>query len=192
MEVLQFLFFGMFALVIVISALGAIFCRNIIHSIVSLVITFLSVSGIFILLNADFLAISQIIIYAVGITILLVFSLMFTTTKDDNKLWLAFAPRTILAFVVAGTLFILLMFNITNKFTDFNINPKSFITKAPKESTIELLKKQGTTPIIGKQLLTKYVLPFEILSILLLGVIIGAAVIAKKDTNEKNRASESA
>ncbi len=183
MEVLQLLFFGMFALVIVISALGAIFCRNIVHSIVSLVITFLSISGIFILLNADFLAITQIIIYAVGITILLIFSVMFTTTKDDNKLWLAFAPRTLLAFVVAGSLFILLIFNITNKFTDFNKNPESFIIKAPKESTIELLKEQGTTPIIGKQLLTKYVLPFEVLSILLLGVIIGAAVIAKKENN---------
>ncbi len=181
MEVLQLLFFGMFALVIVVSALGAVFCKNIVHSIVSLVITFLSISGIFVLLNADFLAISQIIIYAVGITILLVFSIMFTTTKDDNNLWIAFKPRTLLAFVVAGSLFILLMFNITDKFTDFNKNPKLFITKAPKESTVKTLKEQGTTPIIGKQLLTTYVLPFEVLSILLLGVVIGAAVIAKKE-----------
>jgi len=181
MDIIYTVFFLAIALIMLISALGVIFSKSIVHAAVSLIITFLSVAGIFILLNADFLAISQIIIYAVGITIVLIFAIMLTEKKSDEKLWIAVAPRTLFAILISLSLFLTISYSITDGFKRKTEETGIFNIKPAGIESIELIKKQGTSELIGKALLTKYVLPFEILSLLLLAAIMGAVVLAKKE-----------
>jgi len=181
MEIVYQIFFVIISGVLLLSALGVVLFKNIIYSAVSLIVTFLSVAGIFVLLNADFVAISQIIIYGVGITIILIFAIMLTSREESAKLWFAIAPRTLFALGISGGLFLLIAYAVTGGFTKligtahiFNQNPQS-------AEAVKLIAQEGTAKIIGNALLQQYVLPFEILSILLLAAILGAVVIAKKD-----------
>jgi len=184
MDKIYSLFFYIIASILLISSIGVVFLPRIVYSAVSMIVAFLSVAGIFVLLNADFLAVSQIIIYAVGITIVMLFAIMLTGKAADKTLWVAFAPRTLFAFIIAGSFFVTVYFGITNGFKYFARNTGVFAVSLPTTETIETLQTEGTTGIIGNALLTKYVLPFELLSILLLAAIIGAIVIAKKDGEE--------
>lgn len=181
MDIIYGLFFWGISFILIIAASGVVFMPKIVYSAVSMLIAFLSAAGIFVLLNADFIAVSQIIIYAVGITIVMIFAIMLTGKLSDKKLWIAFAPRTLIAFAIAGAFFMTIIFAVTDGFNlagnDFGV----FISAFPSYQTIETLQTEGTAGILGTALLTKYVLPFEILSLLLLSAIIGAAVITKKD-----------
>lgn len=180
MDIVYSLFFYIIAFILIIAALGVVLLPRIVYSAVSMIVAFLSVAGIFVLLNADFLAASQIIIYAVGITIVMIFAIMLTGKLSDKKLWIAFAPRTLFAFAISGAFFVSILFAITNGFTLIKTNGNIFSASIPAAQTIETLQNEGTTGILGKALLTKYVLPFEILSFLLLAAIIGAIVMTKK------------
>lgn len=180
MDIIYSLFFLILSFTVVTSALGVVFLKKIVHSMVSLIICFLSIAGIYILLNADFVAISQLMIYGVGITIIMIFAIMLTSRESEKKLWIAFAPRTLFAFLTSIGLFILVAYTVCDDFEKnikdiFNINP-------PGIETIELIKQSGTSVIIGKQLFTNYLLPFELLSVLLLAAILGAVVLTKKDS----------
>ena len=106
---------------------------------------------------------------------------MLTGRVSEKKLWIAFAPRTLFAFGISGAFFVAILFAITNGFKSLARESSIFSTTLPSIETIETLQTQGTTGIIGKALFTKYVLPFEILSLLLLAAILGAVVMAKKD-----------
>jgi NADH:ubiquinone oxidoreductase subunit 6 (subunit J) len=173
--------------VLVISALGIIFLPRIVYSAVSMIVAFLAVAGIFVLLNADFVGISQVIIYAVGITIVMIFAIMLTSQFEDKKLLIAFKFRTLFGFGAAGLLFLSVIFAVTNGFTDLIENSKLFLLNDPTIETLNILSTQGTTALIGRALLTKYVLPFELLSILLLGTIVGTVVIAGKDNSSSHQ-----
>lgn len=173
-------FFYIIAFVLIITALGIVFLPRIVYSAVSMIIAFLSAAGIFVLLNADFVAVSQVIIYAVGITIVMIFAIMLTRTGEDKKLWLAVKPRSLFAIAAAGLLFLLIVLSVTKGLTVLSSEAGIFAVKQPSGEVIQQLKTEGTAPTIGKALLTDYVLPFEILSILLLAAILGAVVIAGK------------
>lgn len=177
-DIIYSLFFFIIAGVLLISALGVVFLPRIVYSAVAMLIAFLSVAGIFVLLNADFVAVSQIIIYAVGITILMIFAIMLTGTREDKKLWLAVKFRSLAAVGAAGLLFAAIVASAV--FADFAV-------KEPSVEVIQTLQTEGTTATIGNALLTDYVLPFEVLSLLLLAAIIGAVLIAKKDRGTESR-----
>lgn len=181
MDIIYTLFFLIISFVLIISGLGVIFSKSIIHSAVSLIVTFLSIAGIFILLNADFVAISQIIIYGVGITIVLIFAIMLTSKESDIKLWIAKAPRTLFALIISAAVFLGISYAVTNGFTKLSEKTGIFNIKLPGAEVIKVLRQEGTSGVIGKALFTRYVLPFEVLSLLLLAAILGAVVIAKKD-----------
>lgn len=180
MEYGTIFFFLIFSFIIIVSALGVVLFRSIVHSAISLIVTFLAIGGLYILLNADFVAISQIIIYGVGITIILIFAIMLTGKKSDEKLWLAFAPRIFIALLTTGALFLTITLTITNGLKILSGSGLFHMVKA-EPSVVKNLTLEGTAPTIGIALFTKYLLPFEILSILLLAVIIGAVVLARKD-----------
>lgn len=173
-------FFFIIAFVLVVAALGVVFLPRIVYSAVSMIIAFLAVAGVFVLLNADFVAVSQIIIYAVGITIVMIFAIMLTTGAEDIKLWVALKWRSLIAVGSAGLLFLIIMVTTTGNLTALSQEAGIFAVKQPSQAVIETLKTEGTTATIGKALLTDYVLPFEVLSLLLLAAILGAVVIAGK------------
>lgn len=179
-EIIYSIFFYIIAFVLVIAALGVVFFPRIVYSAVSMIVAFLSVAGIFVLLNADFVAVSQVIIYAVGITIVMVFAIMLTGAREDRKLWLAIKFRTLAAIGAAGALFLLIFASVTKGLTMLSSETGIFAIRQPSQEVVQRLATEGTTSTIGEALLTNYVLPFEVLSLLLLAAILGAVVIAGK------------
>ena len=155
--------FYIFAILTIVSAGLVVFSKNIVYSAFSLLVTFFSVAGIYVLLNADFIAITQLLIYVGGILVLLLFGVMLTTNAtnvDLNTQTLKAIPATIIAAVVAA----LLVSTVISTKWKTNDTP-------PLTNTVKGL---------GELLLTKYLLPFEIASIVLLIAIIGAAFLARR------------
>ncbi|OGI02071.1 MAG: hypothetical protein A2Y25_03885 [Candidatus Melainabacteria bacterium GWF2_37_15] len=177
-DIIYSLFFFLIAGVLLVSALGVVFLHRIVYSAVAMILAFLSVAGIFVLLNADFVAVSQIIIYAVGITIVMIFAIMLTGTREDKELWIAKKFRSIVALGSAGLLFLTIIVSSILA---------TFALQQPSDEVIQRLQTEGTTSTIGNALLTTYVLPFEVLSLLLLAAIIGAVVIAIKNKESKSQ-----
>jgi NADH-quinone oxidoreductase subunit J len=155
--------FYIFAILTVVSAGIVVFSKNIIYSAFSLLVTFFTVAGIYVLLNADFIAITQLLIYVGGILVLMLFGVMLTTNATNvelNTQTLKALPATIVVAIVSA----LLVSTVIS--TKWQSNES-----APMETTVKGL---------GELLLTKYLLPFEIASIVLLVAIVGAAFLARR------------
>lgn len=166
--------FWAFAVLTVGAGLGAVLHRSIVYAALFLIVVFMSIAGFFILNNADFLALAQVIIYAVGLTIILLFAIMFT---GDNQFETSRMPKAywvMSAIVVAYTLALLLRAAIV-----------SFPPVVPPSINYQAgMMIYGSTRMLGQTLFTAYALPFEVASILLLAAMIGAIIIAKKRFSE--------
>ncbi|MFN8534619.1 MAG: NADH-quinone oxidoreductase subunit J [Dehalococcoidia bacterium] len=153
--------FGILGAIAVVASLGVVLARNVVQAAVSLVVSLMAVAGIYVLLAADFLALVQVLIYGGAVAILLLFALMLHRVGReellDNK------QRPIAALAAVGmVLFLALAINTTRwPGVDF-----SAITR------IDL-------PVIGTALFTDWAFPFEVVSLVLLVALIGAAVIAR-------------
>lgn len=177
---LESLFFFVIAGITLLSALLAVVSHKIVYSSISVIITFFSVAGIFFLLNADFLGVSQIIIYSTGIAILILFAIMLTDQGKEMKLWFDLSLKTILSFVIASSFLFIVLISIFNVLKYFGYSSQSFNHVLPVASAAASIKTGGSAIVIGKQLLTVYLLPFEAVSILLLAAIVGCIAVAKK------------
>lgn len=163
--------FWVFAVTAITAALGAVLNRSIIYAALCLIAVFMSIAGFYVLNNADFLAMAQIIIYAVGLTIMMLFAIMFTGDKpmESHKVnrTARLASGIIIAYVFALLLRGVLMGG-------------SIKTPSLSPEIAARLASEGSTTMLGELLFSKYALPFELASILLLAAMIGAIVIAKK------------
>ena len=156
------LFLGLFILILG-SSFMVVTSPNLVHSAVALLFTLFGVAGLYVYLYADFIAASQVIIYVGGILVLIIFGVMLTnkisdqsiSNKSQNKL-----PSAIMCFTLLA-----MQFNVIFN-TKWHID-----TPIIRESTVN---------DIGMLLLSKYLLPFEIVSILLLAALIGAAMLSRK------------
>jgi len=156
--------FFVFGLVLVASSVMVAFARNLIYSAFSLLGALVAVAVLFVLLSADFLAVTQILIYMGGILVLILFAIMLTSTIRDVRI----SNRSVAegaAFLIALITFVLLGILAWNAPWLEARNP----TYEP------------TTREIGNLLLSKYILPFEIASVLLLVAVVGAVVLARKE-----------
>jgi len=156
--------FYLFAIITVASAVIVVTSKNIIHSAFSLLLTFFGVSGIYVLLGADFLAVVQIMVYVGGIMILLIFGVMLT-----NKITSVEIKTGTLNVLTASIIIGIFMGLVTSImiWTDW------FSMPAPLPST--------TIYGLGETLISEYVLIFELLGILLLIALVGAASIARRE-----------
>jgi NADH:ubiquinone oxidoreductase subunit 6 (subunit J) len=145
------------------AAAMVVVVRNIFHALLFLTLSFLGVAGIYFLLAADFLAVVQVLVYVGAIIILMMFALMLTHRVMSGKLRQAAGQWLVAVPVTGGVLAILGWF--------FVLHPWHYM----------LSPQTPTTGIIGEKLLTTYVLPFELASIVLLVAMIGAIVLAKED-----------
>ena len=161
----EILFFIIVSLTIV-SAYWVVMSPNLVHSAVSLLFTLFGVAGLYVFLFADFIAASQVIIYVGGILVLIIFGVMLTNKIDDPMLSNQSQNQ-----VIAGVFcFILLIFQFQIIF-----NTNWYIG--------ELLTRESTVNEIGMLLLTTYLLPFEVVSVLLLAALIGSAMLSRKKVN---------
>jgi NADH-quinone oxidoreductase subunit J len=157
------LIFYLFAAITLISAGVVVFSRSIIYSAFSLLFTFSGVAGIYVMLNADFIAITQLLVYVGGILILLLFGVMLTSDiakVEVNAQTLQSVPATIVVGIVSALL-------VSTMVTT------NWINNTP-------VFGETTVYEIGRLLLTRYLLPFEIASIVLLVALIGAAFFARR------------
>ena len=158
----QILFFSI-VLLVILSAYWVVMSPNLVHSAVSLLFTLFGVAGLYIFLYADFIAATQVIIYVGGILVLIIFGVMLTNKIDDPKLSNQSQNQ-----LVAGVFCLLLLIFQFQIIFNTNWYIGDFITR---ESTVN---------DIGMMLLTDYLLPFEIVSVLLLAALIGAAMLSRK------------
>ena len=148
------------------GSIGVILQKSIVRAGFSLVICFAAVSGIYFALRAPFVAASQILIYAVGITLIVIFAIMLTSLKHEMPKIEGESFKNALSAIISVSIFFVLSFALTgNKWLVF-------------ETPIACPKN---TEVIGLRLLSTYALPFELISVLLLVALIGGVVIAKKD-----------
>jgi NADH-quinone oxidoreductase subunit J len=157
--------FYLFTLLTLVSASFVVFSRNIVHSAFSLLFTFFGVAGLYVLLMADFLAVTQLMIYVGGILVLVIFGVMLTSRQinvDAKTGTVQTLPAVLIVAAIAGTL--VGMFWSTNW---------------PQMGTLPETLSSGKN--IGELLLTSYLLPFEVASVILLVALIGAAMIARRE-----------
>jgi NADH-quinone oxidoreductase subunit J len=167
----QTLFFFM-AFLTILSALMVIISKNPVHSVLYLILTFFTLSGHYILLNAQFLAAVNIIVYAGAIMVLFLFVIMFLNMKDDNY---GKNPALVklAGTIVGGTLFVILL-GAYLKTPIAGVDPNSFNSQT------------GMVENLGKILFNDYVLPFELAAILLLVAMIGAVLLGKREVGERH------
>ncbi|HEY1871748.1 MAG TPA: NADH-quinone oxidoreductase subunit J [Chitinophagaceae bacterium] len=150
------------------SALMVLASKNPVHSVLWLIVVFFAISGHYILLNAQFLAIVNLIVYAGAIMVLFLFVIMLmnlnTSTEPQRNLWIK------LVGVLAGGL---LLFVMVVALINANEISKS-------QATMDV-GDIGLIQNLGKVLFTQYVVPFEISSVLFLSAMVGAVVIGKKE-----------
>ncbi len=166
MNTLEILFYALSAFAIA-SAVMVLISKNPIHSVLWLILVFFAISGHYILLNAQFLAIVNIIVYAGAIMVLFLFVIMLMNVKKDKEPQKQHLVKFI--GVIAGGSFLTLLIALVKQ------------TSQLQEKTV--LLKEGTIGLIhplGKALFNDYVVPFEISSVLFLSAMVGAVIIGKK------------
>lgn len=163
------LFFAYFAMVIVITSVLVITRKNPVHSVLWMLLLFIHIAALYLFLNAEFLAVIQIIIYAGAILVLFLFVIMLLNLKKE-ELGKRFQRGWTLSILI-GAFFIALLLSILGKVTVF---------PPPGPYSIEAIQREGSIMTLGKVLYTEYLFPFEIVSVILLVAIIGAVVLAKK------------
>lgn len=167
MEQIIFYFVSAIALV---SAFYFVWAKNPLYSLLSLIVTFFSIAGFYILLNAQFLGIVQVIVYAGAIMVLFLYILMMLNLnkKDESK------KNNLGKFVgvlAAGILFI----GMLGAYRGLKLTNGTSISSEKIDYNV------GLTKNLGRLLFNEYVLPFELASILILSGIVGAVLIGKKD-----------
>jgi len=163
---MEAILFTVFSVVAVGGGVMTITRRNPLASALSLAVSFMAVAGLYTLLHSPFLAVMQVIVYAGAIMVLIIFVIMLLNLPDE-----AYAseelsrPRVGIGLLIGGALFAVLYRGIDSLETEmFEEAPASF----------------GTVEAVGETLFTRYLYPFELVSILLLVAIVGAVVLAKR------------
>lgn len=168
MSITQILFWVLTAACI-LGAIMVVSSRNPIHSVLWLIVTFFAISGHYVLLNAQFLAIVNIIVYAGAIMVLFLFVIMLMNLNKPSH---PLKNRTLqlVGVIAGGSLMLVLLAALKNTEIAGNIAQTG-------EGEIGLVKN------LGRELFTNFVVPFEIASILFLSAMVGAVIIGKKDTD---------
>ncbi len=162
----QLICFSILSITLVLGALGVVLLPNIVYSAFLLGGVFLSVAGLYLLLNASFVAAAQVLVYVGAVNVLILFAIMLVNKKENLAAVPGLPLRRVLSGLVCGGLLALL---IRVAFT----TPWALPGPLPvgEEATIR----------IGEHLFSDYLLPFELASVLLLMAMIGAIVLARRD-----------
>ncbi|MBT3232793.1 MAG: NADH-quinone oxidoreductase subunit J [Calditrichaeota bacterium] len=161
MNILGEIVFWVFVLLTIGSSMVVVFHSRIIYSAFALLFTFFGIAGLYVFLAADFLAASQVLIYVGGILTLIIFG-VFMTTKITTLSIPQLTHHRYIALIPIGLVFYALVHMI-------------FKTSWP----VNVLDVGPTTQMLGQLLLTKYLVPFELASVLLLAALVGAMRLAR-------------
>lgn len=164
-EGVQLVSFGLLSLMMIGAALGVVLVANVVYSAFLLGGVFISIAGLYLLLNADFVASAQVLIYVGAVNVLILFAIMLVNKREDfaplPNAWIRKAATTLVCmglFALLGTMVV--------------VTPWSITTTAPASNSIML---------IGQHFFTDFLLPFELASVLLLMALVGAIILARRE-----------
>lgn len=166
---MELLFFYLVALVVVLSGILVVACKNPVNSAISLVMTFFCLAIFYVMLHAPFMAVVQIMVYAGAIMVLILFVIMLLNLGSEMQK--RYTHGVLGASILGGVILLqALLF----------VNRGDVAGRVGSVTKTQVLS-EGHIQLIGKSLFTEFLLPFEIASVLLLVAIIGAVVLAKKE-----------
>jgi NADH-quinone oxidoreductase subunit J len=154
------------------AALGVVFSKNPVYSVLFLILTFFTLSGHYILLNAQFLAAVNIIVYAGAIMVLFLFVIMFLNLNKETEQHKSTLSKV--AGVIAGGMLLVIMVAALKDAQLAGYNADTF------DSQIGMVQN------LGQVLFRNYLLPFELASILFLAAMVGAVMLGKREVGERH------
>ncbi len=165
--VAQNIFFGIIALVMIVAALKVVTTRNVVHAALYLVVVLAGVAALFVLTLAEFTAATQILVYIGAVIVLFLFGIMLTQARigtethlDNERKWIA----GLVAVILAGVMGYALLDGYGDTMLDKN-----------GELSVQ------TTAQVSDAIFSQYLIPFEVVSVLLLAALIGAIVVARRE-----------
>lgn len=165
-EGVQIVSFALLAVMMLGAALGVVLISNVVYSAFLLAGTFISVAGLYLLLNADFVALAQVLVYVGAVNVLIIFAIMLVNKREDfMPIPNSWVRKSATAIVCLG-LFALL---------------SAMVLATPWAISTEATAPTGSIVAIGKHFFTDFLLPFELASVLLLVALIGAVVLARRE-----------
>lgn len=167
--------FVLLAVLAIASALAMVMNKNTVNSALFLVLNLLSVAGLYLLLQAQFLAMIQIVVYAGAIMVLFLFVIMLLNVDEEESLLNKFRFRYLIAFQLAVVVFGQILYSLGGV-TELlpGISPD--------------MEHVGTVEAIGEVMYTVYLMPFEMTAILLTAAVVGALMIAQYKINKTDQA----
>ncbi len=161
--------FWFLSLLAIAAAIGVVASKNPIYAVLWLIVVFFAISGHYVLMNAQFLAIVNIIVYAGAIMVLFTFVIMLMNLNDHPEI-----PRNIylkaIGLITGLCLLIILISALSHS--------------AGSDTLMRVGTKVGLVKVLGRTLFTDYLIPFEISSVLFLSAMIGAVIIGKKEKEQ--------
>ena len=163
--VAQNIFFGILAAIVAISALRMVTTRNIVHAALYLVAVLAGLGALYVLLTAEFVATTQVLVYIGAVMVLFLFGIMLTKAPLGNVMEMT-GRQWPLAAVVAALLGGVTFYSLIDRFGSERLNIDGPIYR---------------TADVSDEVFSTYIVPFEAVSVLLLAALIGAIVLARKD-----------
>jgi len=163
-------FFFIFAVLAIASAIAMLVHRNPVYSALFLILTFFSIAGFYFLLEAQFLGIVQIIVYAGAIMVLFLFVIMLLNLRQEMRFPIGRGFQ-----VIFGLVFVVLLFIQLFLIARAGVQLGQVGSFSP-----EKINAVGNVEVLGGMLFTKYLFPFEVASVLLLVGIVGAIILGRK------------
>jgi NADH-quinone oxidoreductase subunit J len=174
MPVAQNIFFYVLAVVILGAALAVVTTKNVVRAALYLITVFASVVGIYLLLAAEFVAVTQILVYIGAIMVLMLFGIMLTRARIGREVqlthdhwWIGLATGVLLVGVMG--------YALLDQWGD---------DKLPRDTQVQSIADNtgpSNTATVGDAIFQQYLIPFEVVSVLLTAALVGAIVLARKD-----------
>jgi len=188
--VVQFLFLVIAALGL-LTALGTVLARNLVHAALFLVAFFFTIACQFVLLEAEFLAALQVLVYIGAVAIILMFGIMLTRNIQGDDTTIVTAAWRIPALMAGLCVFGILVFGINNAVAPAGHSPWSNlrppIAADPGSSKATVVRREAVNNMartVGKELMTRYVVGFEVAGLLLTVALVGAIALAHREEAE--------
>jgi NADH-quinone oxidoreductase subunit J len=169
--------FYFLSFVAVLSALMVVFSRNPIYSVLYLIITFFAIAGHYVLLNAEFLAIVHVIVYAGAIMVLFLYVIMLLNLNKDSEPHKSNILK-VAAAICGGLLLVVLVGSLKGT--------EAIVAKQAEDASL-----LGSVENLGMVLFTEFLFPFEVASVLLLTAMIGVVMLAKPERKKQDQQSPS-
>ena len=171
-----------------LMALGTVFAKNLVHAGLYLVAFFFIIACQFVMLEAEFMAAIQVLIYIGAVAVLLMFGIMLTRNIQGDDTTIVTKQWRLLGIGAAGSVLIVLVLAINSyePWTALAVRPEFPVKESSNTPRGQAINSM--TPTVGREMMTRYVVPFELAGLLLTAALVGAVVLAQYDNADEAEA----